>query len=168
MVSARLRPASERRRRRRRPSALTAGPRDDDRLHILPCMRLPQVVEQALQHCRQQGRGAEWAESEGVSEASGRCPVALRNPPAGCRALTGGLCSVTTPTPSATSRVVRGGILAARGGVQPPTIAVRLAGGALGAQGVRGGVLSWHLGSGGSSVLLAQLSLVAVWCSRAF
>ena len=48
-----------RQQRRRRPSARTAGACDDDRLHILPCMRLAQVVEQALQHCGQQGRGAE-------------------------------------------------------------------------------------------------------------
>ena len=41
--------------------------------------------------------------------------------------------------------------------MQPPTIAVRLAGGALGAQGVRGGVLTWHLGSGGVSVLLVNI-----------
>lgn len=63
MVSAGLRLSSWwwQHEQRRPPSALTAGPRDDDRLDILPGVRLSQVVEEALQHCRQQGRRAEWA-----------------------------------------------------------------------------------------------------------
>ena len=124
---------------------LTAGPRDDDRFDILPGMRLSQVVEEALQHCRQQGRRAEWAWPGAVSEASGYCPIASRSLPEGCRAFTGGLWSVTTATPSATSRVVWGAILATQMDTNPPKIEVRLAGGDRRAQEWPAGRLTWRL-----------------------
>ena len=95
------------------PPTICAG--DDDGLDIGPGLRLPQVVEEALQHCRA-GRVERGACRVGRAPRRGGLggtalqliPPATSHEcsPSGCRAFTGGLCSVTTATPPSTSSVV--------------------------------------------------------------